>query len=219
MSGDSPTIILLGPPGSGKGTQASKLCEELNLKKISTGDIIRDHIARETDLGKKVKALVSAGELVPDNLIISLFEAELDNCKSGFVADGFPRTLNQAEEFDRILSEKHCGDPVIFFLKVDSDILVKRIIGRRTCSACKRVYNVYFAPPLQEGVCDADGNALLSRDDDTEDVIKNRFKVYDNETAPVLRFYGERVITLDASQPLDDVFKKMTSSIGQKWLS
>ncbi len=204
-------IILLGPPGSGKGTQATKLSEKLNLKKISTGDIIRDHISRGTELGLKVKSIVTSGGLVPDELIIELFECELENVQTGFVADGFPRTKRQAEQFDALIEANSFPYPIVFYLKVEQDNLIKRMAGRRTCSTCKKVFNVFFAPPKKENVCDFDGGELICRDDDKEEVVLNRFKVYESEIAPVLNFYNQKLITVDASKNLEDVFSQMFS--------
>lgn len=206
------SIILLGAPGSGKGTQAQQLTQ-FGLTKISTGDLIRDEIARETSLGMEVKSLVSSGALVPDELIFRIFREALSSATTGFIADGFPRTLNQAKMFENLLTELHLPAPKVVFLDLNLDVLMKRILGRRTCSKCSKVYNIYFNPPVSENICDSDGATLMQREDDKESVIQNRFKLYQQEIEPVLGFYGNRVIKLDATEAPDKVFERISSDV------
>ncbi len=193
-------LILLGAPGSGKGTQAEKLAADFGLTKISTGDLIRDQIARQTSIGLEVKSLVSSGALVSDDLIFKIFREALQAASTGFIADGFPRTLTQAQLFKELLDDLNLELPKVLFFDLNLDVLMKRILGRRTCPKCNKVYNIHFDPPVNAGHCNNDGEALKQREDDQEAVIKNRYTLYQKEIQPVLAFYGNSVIRIDADQ-------------------
>jgi len=188
-------LVLLGPPGAGKGTVGSSLSEEWGLPLISSGDILRENLRKETDIGKKAKKYVESGELVPDEIVMEMIEKEL--CKSiydnGFIMDGFPRTIKQAEMFDRLVD----GDNNIkvIYLKADDDFLVKRLSLRRVCENCGKIYHLVNLPPAKEGICDTCGGKLIQRVDDREDVIRNRLDVYRKLTAPLIEYYkGKNIL-------------------------
>jgi len=188
-------LVLLGPPGAGKGTVGSSLSEEWGLPLISSGDILRENLKKETDIGKKAKKYVESGELVPDEIVMEMIEKEL--CKSiydnGFIMDGFPRTIKQAEMFDRLVD----GDNNIkvIYLKADDDFLVKRLSLRRVCENCGKIYHLVNLPPAKEGVCDVCGGKLIQRVDDREDVVRNRLEVYKKLTAPLIEYYkGKNIL-------------------------
>jgi adenylate kinase len=185
-------IILLGPPAAGKGTQAKLISETFGIPQISTGDILRANVAQKTELGLKAKAIMGRGDLVPDELVCDMVASRLReaDCARGFILDGFPRTVRQAEWLDAQLEKMReakkgdecaqaaCAAPVVIRLVVDYNILLQRITGRRSCPTCGRVYNVYFQPPKVQGICDVDGTPLMTRPDDEEDVFKERMKAY-----------------------------------------
>jgi len=188
-------LVLLGPPGAGKGTVGSSLSEEWGLPLISSGDILRENLRKETDIGKKAKKYVESGELVPDEIVMEMIEKEL--CKSiydnGFIMDGFPRTIKQAEMFDRLV-DGHNNIKVIY-LKADDDFLVKRLSLRRVCENCGKIYHLVNLPPAKEGICDTCGGKLIQRVDDREDVIRNRLDVYRKLTAPLIEYYkGKNIL-------------------------
>jgi adenylate kinase len=184
-------IVLLGAPGAGKGTQAKKLIEKYGIPQISTGDILRKAVADGTPLGKEAKSYMDKGELVPDSVVIGLVKERLaqDDCKKGFILDGFPRNTAQAETLDGVLAEMGMPLQVALSVDVDLDILMKRLTGRRTCRGCGQMYNIYFGPPQKEGVCDKCGGELYQRDDDREETIRKRLEVYEAQTAPLIDYY------------------------------
>ncbi len=184
-------IVLLGAPGAGKGTQAKKLIEKYGIPQISTGDILRKAVADGTPLGKEAKSYMDKGELVPDSVVIGLVKERLaqDDCKKGFILDGFPRNTAQAETLDGVLAEMGMPLQVALSVDVDLDILMKRLTGRRTCRGCGQMYNIYFGPPRKEGVCDKCGGELYQRDDDREETIRKRLEVYEAQTAPLIDYY------------------------------
>jgi adenylate kinase len=186
-------LILLGAPGAGKGTVAKKLKSAVNAAHISTGDILRGQVAAGTDLGKKAKEYMDSGGLVPDQLILDMMKVRLaeDDAKAGFMLDGFPRTAPQAEGLDKILDELAIDLTGVINIEVPQQIILERILSRRTCSnaACQAIYNVKFKPPAQEGVCDLCGGKLIQRDDETEEVVRHRLKVYDDSTSPLIAYY------------------------------
>jgi adenylate kinase len=203
-------IILLGPPGSGKGTQAEKLEKNLGLLKISTGDLIRAEISEKTPLGLSVEALVNDGGLVTDEIIVKLFEKAAASTSVGFIADGFPRTLDQAKALTQLISnQKEKSLTYCFFLDLDLETLTKRILGRRVCPKCKQNYNIYFDPPKIPEKCDRDSASLESRKDDQLSVIQNRYKVYLSEIAPVLDYYKDRIVTISANLSSEEVYKNI----------
>jgi len=196
-------VILLGAPGAGKGTQAKFIAERYGIPQISTGDILRDNVARGTELGKKAKAVMEGGGLVSDDLVCAMVADRLKqaDCNRGFILDGFPRTVAQAEWLDKHLSSnvsffengKPCQiPPVVVSIKVGYNQLLQRLTGRRSCPACGRIYNVYFQPPRVEGICDVDGGKLVTRKDDTEEVISERLKAYERQTLPLADFYRKK---------------------------
>ena len=184
-------IVLLGAPGAGKGTQAKAIVERYPIPQISTGDLLRDNVGRGTDLGKTAKAIMERGELVPDDLVCQMVAERLTrpDCARGFILDGFPRTVAQAEWLGGHLPSLKQGALRVVNIAVSIDQLMKRLTGRRSCSQCGRIYNVHFSPPRSEGVCDADGAAVVTRADDREEVIRERIKTYERQTMPLIEFY------------------------------
>jgi adenylate kinase len=186
-------IILLGPPGAGKGTIAKALMQMDGSVQISTGDILRAAIAAETELGKQVEAAMAAGNLVTDDLIMGIMEQRLqeEDCKQGYLLDGFPRTIPQAEALRALLAR--LGEKLDCALQLDipRDVIFDRLTTRRTCTNCGEIYNVKSKPPQVEGVCDVCGNAIVQRDDETEEAIENRLQVYNEQTAPLVEFYRD----------------------------
>src|SRR5215467_3158188 len=213
-------VILLGPPGAGKGTQAKRIAERYGIPQISTGDILRDNVARGTDLGVKAKAIMGRGELVPDDLVCDMVATRLRSadCERGFILDGFPRTAKQAGWLDAFFEgeifDKSHGDrclPIVIRLDVDYNQLVHRLSGRRTCSVNGHIYNVYTQPPRVADVCDIDGSALIIRKDDREDVVQERLRVYDVQTRPVAEYYEQkgRLVSVNGDLPVDQVTGQM----------
>jgi len=191
-------LVFFGAPGAGKGTVAKIIFEKNNLVQISTGDLFRAAIKNQTDLGKKVSSILDAGDLVPDELTVALVAERIkeDDCKNGYILDGFPRTIGQAKSWEGI-------DPIgkAVYFDIDDDIVIKRLGGRRICQKCGAIYNVYFNKPKVEGKCDHDGEALIIRKDDNEESIANRLDVYHKQTEPLLDYYKNlgKVISIDAS--------------------
>lgn len=203
ISDQHPTaVVLFGPPGSGKGTQAKLLTERLRLPHVSTGDMLREHIAAGTPLGIEVREIIKAGQLVSDPLVIRLVEDRLDrpDCAPGVLLDGFPRTLDQAAMLLDLAGRRGLRLLVIH-LKVDYDVITARLTGRRLCPQCGTLYNIRLKPPIVSGRCDIEGARLIVRDDDREEVIRQRLAAYDAQTMPVLEFFSTRVkfIEVDAS--------------------
>lgn len=212
-------LILLGPPGAGKGTQAAKIIEKYNIPHISTGDIFRENIKNGTPLGKKAQEYMNKGELVPDSLVIEIATDRLtkDDCKEGFLLDGFPRTVEQAEALDEFLSKD--GKKVDHVLDIDvaADILMKRLTGRRVCKGCGATYHVTNIPPKVEGVCDSCGGELYQRDDDTEETVSNRIEVYNSQTKPLIDYYENigNIAHLDGSIDPDQLLAEIVKILGE----
>jgi adenylate kinase len=215
-------VLLLGAPGVGKGTQAQILMAEFGIPQISTGDILRDHIRRGTELGKTAKTLMDQGQLVPDDLVNDMVADRLaqPDIHDGYILDGFPRTLAQATWLDAQLAKDPDSAPLIAVaIKVDEAELLKRITGRRICSSCKHIYNIYFHPPKVEGVCDLDGSALTHRSDDTEEAFAERMKAYAALTEPVIAHYrgdgtdGSRFREVDGSQSMEQVEASIVAAL------
>ena len=187
-------VILLGPPGAGKGTQAQRIAQRYHLPHLSTGDMFRDNIKRETDLGRKAKPLLERGELVPDEIVLGMVEERIDqpDCAKGFVFDGFPRTLRQADDLERICKQHSLGCTIVLHMVVNPDLLMRRLTGRRICKAGGHIYNIYERPPKREGICDLDGSELIHRPDDSEGVIGERLHSYDRQTQPLVEYYTSR---------------------------
>ncbi len=211
-------LIFLGPPGAGKGTYAKRVVEKYNIPHISTGDIFREAIAKGTELGRKVQDIVNSGNLVPDELTNALVEERLkqDDCKKGFILDGYPRTLNQAQALNEML--KKMGkelDGAIYF-EVDEETVVQRISTRRVCSKCGKVYNVITLPSKVEGICDDCGGTLIQRDDDKEDIVRSRYRVYIEKTSPLIEYYKNRnkLFTLDGRKSVEEVMKILFNILG-----
>jgi len=208
-------VILLGPPGAGKGTQAKKIVEHYGVPQISTGDLLRDNVQRGTELGRQAKVIMDRGELVPDELMYDIVADRLRqvDCLPGFILDGFPRTVAQAGWLDAFL-EKQFFDkspefcqPVVIQLEVDYTQLLLRLTGRRSCPTCGRIYNVHFQPPRVDELCDLDGSKLVLRNDDREEVIRERLAAYDRQTRPLVDYYRAkgRLVAVDADRPVDEV--------------
>jgi adenylate kinase len=208
-------VVFLGPPGSGKGTQAKQLAEEFKLTHLSTGDVFRENIKNQTSLGKKIKEFVDGGKLVPDSLVSDVVFDKLKQLGGNVLLDGYPRTVDQSKALDAFSkNEKFSIDSVLFFA-VNAPALVKRLSARRQCPNCKEVYNLDTRAPKKAGICDNCGTALIQRPDDKAEVVQERLRVYDKETAPVLDFYGKRkeFIKIDASQEIDTVYKSLVSAL------
>jgi adenylate kinase len=206
-------ILFLGAPGAGKGTQASIIAKKLGIPHISTGDIFREAVSKGTELGKKAKEYMDRGELVPDEIVIGIVKERIvaDDCKNGFVLDGFPRTVAQAEALDQVLSEIDRKIDYVLNIVVSEDEVVKRLTGRRTCKNCGAVYHVIFNPPQKEGVCDVCGGELYQRDDDKEETVRNRLRVYFEKTAPLIDYYRNKGVLVDINgeQTVDEVTKEI----------
>lgn len=210
-------LILLGPPGAGKGTQASSIVKEYGITHISTGDIFRHNIKNETELGKKVKAYLDNGQLVPDQLTIDLVWDRLskDDCKDGFLLDGFPRTINQAESLQKGLEERGLKLDRVVNIDVDKNILVKRLSGRRVCKDCGETYHIDNKPTAKEGICDKCSGEVIQRADDNEKTVLDRIEVYEKQTFPLIDFYTNLnlVLTVDGTLPIEDVFSQIRESL------
>jgi adenylate kinase len=189
-------LVLLGPPGSGKGTQGERLQEDLRLPYYATGDILRAAVRDETELGREAKEYMDRGDLVPDEVIVGVIADRIDSSEAldGFILDGFPRTTPQAEALDAKLSELGRGVTAVLLIDVSDDEVVRRLGGRRTCEANGHVFHVEFEPPKQEGVCDIDGSPLIVRDDDKPDVIRKRLQTYHEKTEPLVSYYDSRSV-------------------------
>jgi adenylate kinase len=213
-------VLLLGAPGAGKGTQAKELMKLWGIPQISTGDLLRSTAANSTELGKQVKAIMDLGQLVTDELVNEMVAARLTepDCARGFILDGFPRTLAQANWLDAHLAQQAnaAGLPVVAIqIQVDYTQLLRRITGRRNCPVCGTIYNIYFNPPKVEGVCDRDGAPLVQRSDDTEDVFAGRMRTYESQTAPVIDHYRAlgRFVEVNGDQPVAEVAAVIASSV------
>jgi len=217
-------VVLLGPPGAGKGTQAKKIVEHYGIPQISTGDLLRENVRRGSELGKKAKAIMDRGELVPDELIYGMVAARLrqTDCQRGFILDGFPRTAAQAGWLDAFLekelfdNEEKCP-PTVVRLDVDYTQLLLRLTGRRSCPTCGRIYNVHFQPPRSDELCDVDGSKLLLRNDDREEVIRERLAAYEAQTKPVAQYYQAqgRLIPVNADRKAEEVAAEVSGVINR----
>jgi adenylate kinase len=198
-------LIFLGAPGAGKGTQAREVSKEFSIPQISTGDILREAVKKGTALGLAAKAKMEAGQLVPDEIVCGIVDERIGepDCAAGFILDGFPRTIPQAQFVDRALQAKGKGSPLVINIAVDQDLLMKRLTGRRTCSVCGEIYNIYFGPPKREGVCDKDGGKLLQRADDNENTIRQRLVAYENQTSPLIEYYRKKNLLHDVNGSRD----------------
>jgi adenylate kinase len=209
-------LVLLGPPGAGKGTQAKRLAERFGLQHIASGDIFRWNVQNGTELGRLAKTYMDAGDLVPDDVTVRMVVQAVDRAPAGYVLDGFPRTIPQAEALDAELTAK--GRPLssVLALIVDEELAVKRIAGRRTCASCQHSYNVELDPPHVPGVCDRCGGPLVQRPDDAEGVVRRRLEVYRESTAPLMKFYSEKGLLreIDAAGPEEQVTARALAALG-----
>ncbi len=206
-------VIFLGPPGAGKGTQAKEVARRYGVPHLSTGDMFRDHVGRGTALGLKAKPIMERGELVPDEIVLGMVEERISrpDCRNGFVFDGFPRTLLQAEKLDELLRGLNFGRPLVLHFLVDSGRLLKRLTGRRTCSVGGEIYNIYDRPPKVPGRCDNDGGELIQRADDREEVIRERLAAYERQTKPLVEHYRRQGVLedVDGSTDVDTVTRSV----------
>lgn len=205
-------LIVFGPPSAGKGTQAQKLSKKYGLPQISTGDLLREAVAKQTPLGAKIKSYLDTGRLGPDDLIVQLIKERVSkpDCADGYLLDGFPRTMGQAEELDKMTEID-----LVLNIVVDPESLVQRAVGRRICKECNAVYNVSSNPPEKAGVCDKCGGELIQRDDDKEETVRHRLEVYQEQTAPLIEHFRAKgnLVDIDGSKGIDGVFEQMTEAV------
>jgi adenylate kinase len=208
-------LILLGPPGAGKGTQAKMLTEEFTIPQISTGDILRAAVKEGTPMGTKAKAFMDSGALVPDAVVVGIVQERLqkDDCSAGFILDGFPRTVPQADALRETLAQLDKNLDAVVSLEVDTEALVERLTGRRTCKGCGRGYHMRFDPPTQSGLCDHCGGELYQRDDDREETIRHRLTVYREQTSPLTGYYQRQglLVRVDGMLPIEEVREQILS--------
>lgn len=213
-------IILLGPPGCGKGTQAKMLTEKYKIPQVSTGDILRESVKNETPLGLQAKSYMDSGKLVPDGVVIGIIQERLrkPDCQSGFILDGFPRTVVQAQALDNTLGTMQQKIEHVISITVDDEQLLGRLTGRRTCRSCGAMFHVLFNPPKKEGCCDVCSGELYQRDDDKEETILNRLNVYKQQTAPLIDYYQNKgwLRTINGIGEIEDIFKKIEEVLAGK---
>ena len=211
-------IIMLGAPGAGKGTQAQMIADKYEIPHISTGDIFRENVKNGTELGMEAKKYMDQGALVPDELTVKILldRVAKDDCKNGYVLDGFPRTIPQAEVLDKAIKE--LGDKIDYAINVDvpDENIIRRMSGRRACLSCGATYHIEHIPPKKEGICDRCGKELVQRDDDKEETVKNRLDVYHEQTQPLIDFYTKQNIlkTVDGTMDMQDVFNAIIAILG-----
>jgi adenylate kinase len=212
-------IVLLGPPGVGKGTQAEILSERTRLPHVSSGDLFRENMKNRTELGRKAQEFVDKGELVPDDLTIAMVEERLSrpDCREGAILDGFPRTPAQAVALKKLLAARSGEVTIVPFLNAAADVLVERISGRLTCRAEGHVYHRTFNPPLVAGTCDEDGSELYQREDDSADTVRRRIRVYMEQTSPLIEFYRSegKLEEIDGARPIEEVTTVLMTAIGK----
>lgn len=212
-------IVLLGPPGAGKGTQAKSISNRYDIPHISTGDIFRKNISEKTPLGIEAKKYIDKGHLVPDSLTIDIVKDTLsqEQCSNGFLLDGFPRTVVQAEALKRFLRDNEKNLDVALLIDVPQDFIIDRMTGRRVCPSCGASYHVRFNPPLVEGKCDVCGNDIIQRKDDTEETVRERLQVYHNQTQPLIDYYkGEGLLkVVDGTKAINEVFESICKILGR----
>lgn len=210
-------IVLLGPPGAGKGTQAKMMEKDLGVSTLSTGDIIRLAIKNQTPWGKKAEEFVKSGRLVPDDVVIGIVKEKIDqdNLWSGFILDGFPRTIKQAEVLEEMLKEKGLSLDVVLYFAVDKEEVIKRLSSRRVCENCQTPYNLLSNPPQRDELCDRCGGKLIQRDDDKPEVIRKRLETYEEETKPLIDFYEERNLlrVIPSSAPIEEVYDRVKEAL------
>ncbi len=216
-------FIFLGPPACGKGTQTNKLAEYLDFPHVDTGSLLRAEIENGTDSGIEAKSFIDKGQLVPVELVSRIIKNRLskDDCKNGYILDGFPRSLEQAEQLEKINKKIDNSENTKFiavYFDIDTDILVERIVNRRSCPVCGEIYNLAFKPPKSNGYCDKDGAELVQRKDDTREVAQSRFETYNKETAPLIEYYTKKGVlkSIDANGTIDEVWQRLTELIKQE---
>ncbi len=210
-------VILLGPPAAGKGTQATRLSEHLQLPHVASGDLFRYNLKNQTELGRKAKAYMDQGVLVPDDITIAMVLDRLSqpDCTVGALLDGFPRTLAQAEALDKALAEKGLAINGVLNISVPDEELIERVTGRRLCRTCGEPYHIKFNPPKRAGICDKDGGELYQRDDDTEATVRNRLRVYWEQTSPLIGYYRDKgiLVDIDGAQSIDAVTEALKAAV------
>lgn len=213
----SSVVVLLGPPGSGKGTQAKRLVELLGTPHVSSGDLFRDHLSRETELGLMAKSYMEEGELVPDDVTVEMVIERLSrpDCEEGVILDGFPRTLTQAKALDRALEDRGQEVTVVPLIQVSDEEVMRRLTSRRVCADCGEVYNLVFNPPEEEGVCDVCGGELYQREDDNPETVRHRLYTYYKETSPLIGYYFAKdlLVQVDGEQPVEHVNQDLRQAI------
>jgi adenylate kinase len=206
-------VIFLGPPGSGKGTQAKELAKQYGVPHLSTGDMLREHVSNGTPLGLKAKPIMERGELVPDSLVLKMVAERIErpDCEHGFVFDGFPRTVAQAKYLGELLRRQGFKQPFVIHMVIPTSVLMKRLTGRRTCKQGGEIYNIYERPPKVEGICDADGGELVHRADDREEVVAPRLNAYEKLTSPLVQYYRRlgALHDVDANRSVEEVRREI----------
>lgn len=211
-------LVFLGPPGAGKGTQSERICKDYNIVQLSTGDILRSNRKMGTELGKKAQSYMDAGNLVPDEIIIDMIKEELKKpeLENGYILDGFPRTVPQALALDELLKSMNDKLDLTLVLEVPNEELIKRLSARRTCRQCGKTYHLIYNPPANEGICDVCGGELYQRDDDKEEAILNRLKVYENQTKPLIEYYEKQGLAkkVDGIGSIDEIYQRIKHILG-----
>ena len=217
MTSQPKYIVLLGPPASGKGTQAATLRQVLNLPHVASGDLFRENLKNETELGQKARVYMDRGDLVPDDITIAMVMERLSrpDCAGGALLDGFPRTIAQAEALDRALAGRGHEIGAVLYITAPDEVLVERVSGRRLCRTCGESYHVRFNPPKQPGVCDRDGGELYQREDDKPETVRKRLQVYWEQTSPLIDYYRRRsvLVEINGDQPIGDVTADLHAAI------
>ncbi len=213
-------LIIIGPPGSGKGTQGGLVAERFHIPQIATGDILRDAVRNRSALGLKANAFMVKGELVPDEVVIGIIEDRLmqRDCAKGFLLDGFPRTVVQAEALEGMLGKRGLALDHVINIEIETGELLKRLMGRRTCNRCSAMYHLLFNPPKKEGICDQCGGSLYERDDDKEETIRSRLDIYSQQTGPVIQYYASQglIRSINGVGHIDDIFHRILEAIEER---
>lgn len=213
-------VVLLGPPGAGKGTQAVRLAEALGVPHVSSGDLFRENLKQQTELGKRAQVYINQGELVPDDVTIGMIRERVsreDCCADGAILDGFPRTPVQAEALDQILADLDTTLKAVYYISVSEDELVERLTGRRMCRDAGHIYHLRYNPPREPGVCDIDGSELYQREDDRPETVIQRIRVYQQQTMPLIEYYRKRglLVEVDGEQHIEQVTRSLLKAVGE----